>query len=213
MRSQRLELAHSFWSSHSTVHQTLGQRSGLNLQPTVALLACRKVHSGLGTQPQHILKRRDRHVRNRSQRRSNKIPVNLAPVAVQILQAVFALLFDLRDVPSRADTRFTVEPADDCVAVMRARVHGRVANVVVRQVLVVRRAPERELQHVHARQTQVVAKGFYIGVMTPRSSAIIERSPILLESSEKLTSRNRNHFPCSAVLSQTYFPAGANPLK
>src|SRR2546423_14470168 len=97
----------------------------------VACGARGKIHARLCAETYHVLQRDKRDVRDRGEDGAYEVPVNLVAVRAQILQAVLALLRNLRGGARRAAALFGVEPTKGRVVVVRARIGYVLVLVVV----------------------------------------------------------------------------------
>src|SRR5207248_11486163 len=102
-------------------------------------------------------------VRNRREQGADEVPMNRRAIGVEIVQTELALALYLFGVARRASASDALKPADDCVVVVRTCIDHTVADVVVREISVLRVAAESELQDTHSGQVEIISQGFNVG--------------------------------------------------
>src|SRR6185369_422953 len=146
---------------------------------------------------------------------TNNIPLNFAPIGIQILQDIRPLAFDVLRVAGRAFAGLAVKPPDCGVVVVSPSVHNAVPDVIVRQVLIPAVSSKGELQNAHSGKSEVVAKSLNIGSDDAKVFGDDRQFPErVAKCNEKLSARNINPLTSlGCFIASGYFPTRGEASK
>src|SRR5262245_37736025 len=121
---------------------------------------CRRIHAGLTAKGEHILKREDHNVRHRTHQRTNKRPVDLTAITVQVLACILPLVSDVLLCPGTVACTAARPPVQNRIVIMRSCVSDQIACVIVRSKRgSLEIGAEGKMKNRHSKKTEPMANG------------------------------------------------------
>src|SRR3569832_2191347 len=93
----------------------VGEGIGAIAPRPVTFRAVREIHTRLGAEAEHVLQGHDGGVCNGREYRADEVPMNLAAVAVQVIETKLTFALDLFRGARRAFARYALDPTDSRV--------------------------------------------------------------------------------------------------